>query len=503
MLGGMLAASLPLWQSFNLDPDYYYLLNGLRLVEGLAPVDVSHPGTPVQVLIAAVIRLLHPVAETGAVVDAVLADPEPPLIVAALTIHLLVGIGLWLLGRAAYATCGGLMPALLAQAAPFVTRIVAKSALHPKPEPLLLRAVCLLAAVALAAARETRAGDRHAVLAGVAMGFGIACKIHFAALGLVPLLLFDRRRLVLYAGTSVAAFLAFVAPAMPSWEIWVDWLRRIALSSGAYGEGAQTVIDPGRYPRAVLRLFTGRPAMSAGIVASLLVLVAYVRLRRRGLLAQDRRVRLLAGIVLGQVAVVLSTAKQPVAHYLIPALALTGPALAILWAMTRPLLPAAAHLWGWRAAAAGVAVGVGVSAVAQTLQLAGWSRAAASIPMSRFDGCAKVYFDAASAPSYAFLRADLNAHGRYSARLSARFPADEYAWFIFDHTWWKKGVMQWGRRLDLAEVLDAHSCVVFRGNQIWLLETLNRTQAFAPDDMCIAGEERIYTRGVDCRGQKK
>ena len=80
ILFAMRASSLPFWQSFNLDPDYYYLLNGLRIVEGLAPTDVSHPGTPVQMLIAAVIKALHPLASTDATVDAVLRDAEGTLL---------------------------------------------------------------------------------------------------------------------------------------------------------------------------------------------------------------------------------------------------------------------------------------------------------------------------------------------------------------------------------------------------------------------------------------
>ncbi|HLO78618.1 MAG TPA: glycosyltransferase family 39 protein, partial [Magnetospirillum sp.] len=229
----MRGSSLPFWQSFNLDPDYYYLLNGLRIIEGMAPTDISHPGTPVQVLIAVVMKALHPLASPEAIVDAVLADAEGTLRAVTTVIYLLVGLSLWWMGRALFASTGALLPALLAQTAPLLSRIVPKFALHPKPEPFLIIATALLVgALAPLLRPRTDSGDRRAedwaaALAGIAMALGVACKIHFAVLGVIPLLLLDRRRLGIYLGVGAAALLVFVAPAIPSWDIWVDWIKRM------------------------------------------------------------------------------------------------------------------------------------------------------------------------------------------------------------------------------------------------------------------------------------
>jgi len=498
VLFALRAASLPFWQAFNLDPDYYYLLNGLRIVEGLAPTDVSHPGTPIQLLIAAVIRGLHPLAPTADLVDSVLANPEHYLIAATSMIYLLVGLSLWLLGRAAYAW-GGLGAALLAQSSPFLARIIPKMALHPKPEPFLVIAVALLAAICLSAVKAGGGRDRHALAAGAVMGFGIACKIHFVTLGLVPILLFDRRRLALYAGASVAGFLVFFAAALPSLDIWFGWLRRIALGSGAYGAGAQTVIDTGRYPHAVIRLFSAKWFFTGTFAASALMLVAYVRLRRRGLLPPDPAARLLAGILLGQFATILLIAKQPAPHYMVPPMMLTGPALALLWATSRPLLPAIGHRRLWSVVAAVVVVAPTIAMVLQWRELRRWTEATQALPMSRFASCAKVYFDAASAPSFAFQRGDLNALGRYSPKLAKLFPADEYSLFVADHTWWKHGLMQWNQRLELGDVLGRYPCAVFRGNQYGQFEAVMAGRRF--DEVCSVGEEKIFTLGVTCDGR--
>ncbi len=493
-------ASLPFWQAFNLDPDYYYLLNGLRIVEGLAPTDVSHPGTPIQVLVALVIRALHPFAPTGQVVDAVLADPEGHLMAATTVIYGLVGLALWRLGRAAYAW-GGLWPALLAQSSPFLSAIILKMALHPKPEPFLVIAVCGLMAAAFAAARPQGARDRDAIWAGVAMGFGIACKLHFVALGVLPLLLLDRRRFVLYAVTTTAAFLVFVAPALPSLDIWLGWIHRMAVGSGAYGEGAQTIIDPARYPHQVLRLFSARWFFTGGFIGSLLMLAAYFRLRRRALLPADPGARLLAGIVLAQIATVLLVAKQPAPHYMIPAMLLAGPALAVLWAMSGRILPVRAHTRFWGVLAVAAVVASGSSAWRQIRELSGWSHATQALPMERFASCAKVYFDAASAKSFAFQRGDMNALARYSPKLAAIFPTDEYSWFIFDHTWWRHGLVQWARPVELTSILEHYPCVVFRGNQDGRFQAVSQGITF--DDVCKVGEETLFAKGITCAGERR
>ena len=505
LLLAMLLASLPLWQVFNLDPDYYYLLNGLRMVEGLAPTDLSHPGTPVQVIIAAVLRLMHPFADADAIVDAVLHDPEGHLLAATLALYPLVTAGLYLLGRAFLNCTGSLWPALLAQSSPFLSMIIPKFALHPKPEPLLVVAGALMAAAAIAAARSHPPRDRHAVALGIALGFGVALKMQFVALGLVPLLLLNRRQLLLvYPAAALASFLLFVAPALPSYPFFMEWWGRILTHSGAYGSGAAGVADAGIYPRAILKIFGSKLVFSATLATALAVLAGYWRLRRRGLWPADPLARLLAGLVLAQLATVALVAKQSAAHYLIPALMLTGPTLALLWMMTRPRSGAGKiHRRAWTAVSVLLVVLSIPAAWRQSAELAGWSRTRQNFDMGRFQACAKIFFDSASALSYALQRGDMNAQVRYSARLAGWMPADEYTWFTNDHFWWPNSLMQWNKKIALDTILARHPCVVFRGSQPWTLPP--RLEAEHPglafDDQCQVGEETLYTRGVRCDGR--
>jgi hypothetical protein len=504
VLFAMRASSLPFWQSFNLDPDYYYLLNGLMLVEMLAPTDISHPGTPVQVLIALVLRLMHPSLPAAGVVEAVLDQPEAHLVMVTTVMFPLVGLGLFWLGRVFLTATGNLMPALLAQSAPFLSMIIPKFGLHPKPEAFLIIAVAPLMAAALHAARAERLEDRHAIWLGMAIGFGIACKIHFVAMGLVPLFLLDRRRLFLVLPLATAAgFFLFVSPALPSWQIFVDWWGRVAVSSGAYGTGAATVIDPTRYPRAFFNLFASKLIFTAVFLAGWAALAGYVRLRRRGLIAADPFARLLAGILLAQLATVVLVAKQSAAHYMVPAVMMTGPAMAVLWVVTARMFPERGHARGWLAVAVLLVVVQVPATWKQNAELARWSKATMGFDMTPFAACAKIDFDASSSLPYALQRGDMNAQARYSPKLATRMPADQYTWFTNDHSYWKRGFMQWNQPRDFGQVLAAYPCAVFRGTQAWTArsEAQRLAPGFVFDDHCFAGEDDFLTKGIKCSGE--
>ncbi|CAA7627650.1 conserved membrane hypothetical protein [Candidatus Terasakiella magnetica] len=503
MLAVMLRSSLPFWQVFNLDPDYYYLLNGLRLVEYLPPTDLGHPGTPIQMFIAVVLRLMHAGEPTGAIVEAVLDDPERHLLVATLLIYPLVALALFALGRAFLTATGRLAPALLAQSAPFLSMIIPKFSLHPKPEPFLIIAACLLVAVALWVVRAGRLEDRHAGWLGLVLGFGIACKMQFLALGLVPLFILDRRRLFLVLPlATIAGFLIFVAPAIPSRDIFFDWWGRVLLHSGAYGTGQATIVDTARYPRAILGLFGSKILFTVVFLLSLFALGGYVRLRRRGLIAADRLAGLLAGMVAAQLFTVLLIAKQAAAHYMLPALMLTGPSLAVLWCLSAKVFPARGHRRAWIGIGAVLALITVPAAWKQNAELARWTRDAQGFDMGRFKACAKIDFDSVSSLPYALQRGDMNAQGRYSPKIALRMPQDHYTWFINRHAFWDEGFMQFNIPKDLAQVVASYPCAVFRGTQPWRAKSwaADRIPGFHMDDSCEAGEETIFTTGIKCDG---
>jgi hypothetical protein len=503
LLFAMGAASQPFWQVFNLDPDYYYLTNGLLLVEGLAPTDMGHPGTPVHVFIAMIYRLMHVGEPTGAIVDAVLRDPERHLRVVTWAMYPLIGLSLVLLGRAFLAATGRLAPALLAQGAPFLSMIIPKFGLHPKPEAFLIIAVAWVLIMALRIAKAETLTDRQVGWLGLALGFGIACKIQFVALGLVPLFILDARRLFLVLPlTTAAGFLFFFSPALPSLDIFLGWWVKVLTHSGAYGTGDAGVVQSGRYGKAVIGLFGSKIIFTIGVALSLFALGGYVRLRRRGLIGPDKLVGLLAGIVAAEVFTILAVAKQPAAHYLVPALLLTGPTLGLLFVLSGKVFAPRPHLKVWSGLGLVLVLVSAQASWKQYAELARWTREAQAFDMSRFKACAKIDYDSSSSLAYALQRGDMNSKARYSPKLAEFMPKDHYTWFINEHSWWSSGFMQWNKPMVVAEVVAAYPCTVFRGNQAnnlpaWASKALG---SFMPDQVCEVGEETVYTLGIRCDG---
>lgn len=214
----------------------------------------------------------------------------------------LAGVALWLMGRAT----GSLISALLAQSAPFLPPVL--------PDPLLVAALALLMVALMPPARGEKPSDGQGALAGLAIALGTAAQTAFILLAVAPVLLFDRRRFVAYGtfgAIGLLITLAFPAAASPSVESW----------------GVLVIVD---LPIVVL-------------------LAAYVRLRRRGLMARDHRARLLTGILAAQALAVAAGTGMP-------ALLLAGPALAMLWPMSRCIGDATLHRRLWLAGLAVLAI---------------------------------------------------------------------------------------------------------------------------------------------------
>ena len=92
------ADAMPFWLWHNLDPDYFYLLDSLNIVNLTTPGHVYHPGTTVQWLGALVLKAAYPFTGPGEITGAVLADPERHLRLIGTVIVALNGGALYCLG---------------------------------------------------------------------------------------------------------------------------------------------------------------------------------------------------------------------------------------------------------------------------------------------------------------------------------------------------------------------------------------------------------------------
>lgn len=325
----IMAARGPHWLGHNNDPHYHYLVNSLNVATFKAPGHVEHPGTTIQLIGAAAIRVKHFFAGKGDIVRDVLGNPEPytdAISHALLTIHALTVLAA---GIIAFKATGNIFLALLIQIGPHVCVSSLDSLARPKPESFLLSLSCLMGALVTAFLwkRDSSARVRTAVMLGIVAGLAVVTKVTAATLAILPLVMLDDRRNKLAYGLAVllSAFIAFLPVIIGSnFTVFLNFIMKLSTHTGLYGQGAPGFIDFSAYTAAIWDLAKYERFLFL-VVCYAAGLVVWARATtsenfelegplRRGLLA----------VTLLMVFQILITAKHPLYHYLVPALGLMG-----------------------------------------------------------------------------------------------------------------------------------------------------------------------------------
>lgn len=502
----------PEWMWRHLDPDYFYLFDGLNIATLTAPGHVAHPGVPLMTLAAAVIRALHPFTETAAVPAAVMANPEGHLFAIAAVQIILLAAALLFAGWLTRRVTGSLALAVLVQLGPLLSMLTVKFALRVKPEALLVTTLVVMAAVMISALDDDRLKAnrlRYAIGLGLIAGCGAALKITAAPLlGLLPVFLLGQWRAVAVFWTScVVGFFLFFLPAIGELDTFLGFITTVSTGSGAFGLGPETAFDPLHWLNSFRRML-GRTAVSAPLMLSLVAMVWAWRRQRRGAATREGAVRAVAGISLGVVVLAAFVAKQPSGHYMIPAYALGGTSLALsLYVLTDPRWwPGAAQKITW-----GLAVIVGALMVAQGASLVRFDAEQAGrhddaqatktlLEAPPYAACAQVSFFPSSDPAFALLMGDAVTGSYRGAGLAPHIAKARY--FIRD--WWREDVAQVRDArgpIAVKDLLAQYPCTIFRGGHSHRLENLWKAEGIsAPifDATCSRSPETLYMIGRTC-----
>jgi hypothetical protein len=430
----------PFWLGTRSDPDYVYLLNGLNLSYGHLPGHVDHPGTPLQLLVAVVLRVTHLLTGSGSLADDVIRRPEHYLLVTnCLLLGLLAG-ALAVAGLAALQATGSLLAGLAAELLPGLASVVVVHATCVKPEPVLAAIAALVAAQTLRTLVPDRRPGRisEATAFGVLVGLAVATKVSAAPLAVLPPLLLEGRAARLrFAGVAAGTAALATLPAWPAMGIFRKFILGIATHSGQYGSGRPSLLDPGEYLRGLRLLIaegSGGPTVAAMVAGCLVALALAWRARRDGSAATARARSALLATVSMQVISFLLVARHAASHYLVPAVVLSGLTVALaihgvgLLAAQRPVLR--------QVCAAGLACLLGLACLRQVREL-GVARAGlvaerdAQLAVvdalaERFPGARVLHFYRSSAPAFALHFGDMYAGARWSGQIQALHPRHLY-----------------------------------------------------------------------------
>jgi len=495
----------PFWMWHVLDPSYYYLFDALNLVNLTTPGQPFHPGTPVQMLGALVLKAVYTLQSAQAIADMALADPERHLGIISSTFIALTALLSLALGVFVYRRLDGIWSALLFQLAPFLSMVTLKNAYHVKPEPILAALMLVVSMVVIACLRPgflDRNRTRLAVGFGILAGFGVATKLTVAPIFVLPLFLLGNLRTVMtYAAASAIAFLLFTAPIWGAYDRLWGFAGQVMANSGAYAAADAAFIDFSTYPRAVLKILS-RPVLHVPIIGAVIaLLVDRLRQNRTGV-NFSTEARALAGVALAVALQVLAVAKQPTANYMVPAYMLAPLALVLIRRL----------VIGWDIGSAGFRRGtsgafaafVCALAILQVFsvmrlnrELAEMVRVAQAVDDAKFAKCARLYVFPPSSHSFAMYRGDWEAGLRHTKMLSRLLPDNDY-WFEQNSA----DLRNAQGSLELTQVLSSYPCLFIRGAHRGPI--LNFMRAQAPDLQlvlsCSTRDEAVFLAKVDCDG---
>lgn len=456
------------------DPGYHYLFDGLNLLEGY-PIErhIEHPGTPVQVIGAVAIRSIYALTGSGGIVRDLVERPKIYISGFFVLLMVLYALALAALGYAAWRRTGGLGAAVAIQALPQMIG----NFLWLRPvtaECLVATVVAFLLFLVLRPASDAARPVWQASMYGAVVGFGMAVKLTFGPVALVPLLMLRTlKEMAWFAAAIIVSFVVSTLPIWPQYPRLVSWIVGIAMRDGQrrYGNGAAGLAPLSAWLANLGGLAVRDPVFAALLIAAAVILAGRLFSatgRGRPWTSTDR---LLAGLTLCGVVQFLLTANQPESYYLFAA---RGTAGLLLWLV----IERSPRVRRWTTEGRLLSVGVVLVAgmivagiIAFVVPPASLDADAAAIQDrldAQYANTAKILYVGASSPAYALHQGNWNSGGHYAEALSKRYPGLHF----YDGWEGGAGLCDWnGQPASLAEITERSRGAIFVGGH--LVETGN------------------------------
>jgi hypothetical protein len=312
------------WYGGGYDPEYCYLLNSLNNAS-LKPVGhIDHPGTTTQVYGAVVLRVYHLFDRSAisSLRNSVLNDPERHLFVLNYASLALNCLFLIFTGLIALKATGKPWLAILLQTAPFFSAVALYNGLTrvSQESMLLLSAMMLLTMVAWQFLPGlNRSSRKNILLFALITGFGMASKIIFFPLVILPLILIPGiRNKLFFILSSICAFILLTFPIWAQYGRMLKWFAGMLIHTGHYGSGATGLIDKSAYINNMVNLMSSDLVFSIVVMVSILILLIIISIpsQRRNYLA-SLEVKVLFATTITEIAGLILVAKMPSNHYML------------------------------------------------------------------------------------------------------------------------------------------------------------------------------------------
>ena len=338
----------------NSDPDYAYLTNSLGLLLGEVPKHTDHPGTPLQLVGAAVIGIIHILDNLDApfkgITVHVLKHPETYLSAIGFALIGIIAVALWQLGLAMLRFSQSWILMALVQISPLlcIATIAGNEQSRVSPDILIIAVSQVLAVVLLRYLYDDQSRPlQFALSLGAVLGLGLAVKVTFLPMLLFLLLLRGWQQRGLALGAIILSFVVATLPIVSRYIKTVKWMSSVALSTGIYNggtkdgvffntshwvedarvliEGMIGSLDTGRFGNCVF--------FTVLAIASLVAFLAWGKVFKSTQQSSlfDQRVKMVLSllVIAGWVQTAMTINEIPESRYLNPTVGLIGFAIAL------------------------------------------------------------------------------------------------------------------------------------------------------------------------------
>ena len=308
----------------RIDPEYAYLFNGLNLSRlKIVLGHIDHPGTPLQVFIAIVIRVVH-LFRRGNLVDDVLLNPEIYLGTTNFILILLNASAIFLLGYVANKIFYNKYVSLFLQLTLIPFSLISLFS-RTIPEVLLMFTSITLIIIFLLNFKyesEKRKFNLYIIYYSIIIGFGVATKITFFPIIFIPFFILNNwKDRIYYILFTIGSFFFFILPIIKQFNNFYDWIKALLLHNQKYGQGDLTIIDYSAFIPNLIKILKDDYLFS---IVLFLITITFIYIILKPSIQRTKEknyiIRLLFGFYVAGFLELIMVAKHYSSYYMTPIL---------------------------------------------------------------------------------------------------------------------------------------------------------------------------------------
>ena len=323
----------PYYLAYNSDPEYACLLNFLKVSEFKQPNHIEHPGTPLQLLGAILIKIKNITRNSSDVPFDVITNPEQYIFHINILLMLLVATITLFLGIFTYRLTRNIWYSIILQLSVFYTSNTYLELVRVRPDHLLLSIslMFVIIIISLLRANLLQKINNYIIAFSIISGLGLATKFVFFPILIIPFIVLPHfKNKVKYVYGTIIAFIVFTIPIIQQYPQLLRWIGRLFIHSGRYGSGSSTIIDFSQYFNNIAAELTSNAIFSIVLLIAIVFLFIVMLLPKLRKNSFNLEFKILIAVVSAQLVQLLLVAKHYNAHYLIPSLMLSGITIVLL-----------------------------------------------------------------------------------------------------------------------------------------------------------------------------